>query len=156
MYWDAHCGRRGPQNGHSDVNLRPRGELLGALNSNRSDLSIDNHVREQPKNPFPSEICNPGARGLGPQHPRLPGPGPGQMGGAPFSHLLVLNGKQRSHFIKLPFGRCLVPACNDQGVVGKISDGTTEINTFWTQRAPQEWSNGAIERPFAMKTRYFS
>ena len=44
MWSDAHCGRRGPQNGHSDVNSRPRGEFLGALNSNRSDLSIDNHI----------------------------------------------------------------------------------------------------------------
>ena len=107
------------------------------------------------ENPFSSEICNPGPRGLGPQPPRPPGPGPGQMGGVPFRHQKISNRKQRSHFIKLPFGRCLVPACNDLGVVEKISDGTAETNTFWTQRAPQEWCNGAIERQFALKSRYF-
>ena len=41
------------------------------------------------------------------------------------------------------------------GVVGKISDGTTEINTFWTQRAPQERSHGESERQFAQKTLTF-
>ena len=91
VWSDAHCGPRGSQNGHSDVNARPRGEFLGALNSNRSDLSIDNHVREKPRNSFSTEICNPGVRGLGPQPTRLPGPGPGQMDRVPFLHLLVIN-----------------------------------------------------------------
>ena len=99
-------------------------------------------------------IRTPVARGPAPRPPN-PHPWASQMGGVPFWHLLVLKVPQSSHFLKLPFGRALVRACNDQGVVGKISDGTTEINTFWTQRAPQERSTGEFERHFALKSRTF-